>query len=382
MRALAEPACTGCYTQEANGITSMRQQFNRDLVAHAHLLDVTTADGECPSAQPGHLDLRFSNLCNFRCRTCGPAYSSQWYEDARVLDPEHARKVPKAVMTWTGSEFRPWLEPLVDRLETVVFAGGEPLLQEEQYVVLKLLLERKRTDVFLLYITNFSTQSLGGNDALALWAEFAHVRVHASLDGSGARGEYIRKGMKWEEILANRRRLRERCPHVGVCVSATVSIFNVLHLPDFHRELLASGCIDSLADLRLNLLQTPEHYCASVLPAPLREKARLGLLAHITWLRTQPRSDALDACIASFAGVAHVLEVEDRSELLPEFIRVTQMLDQLRRERLADALLGIGLAHILNVRCGAAAGVSRRRFLTVSAKIGKRPAPIGLSKGP
>ena len=28
-----------------------------------------------------YIDFRFSNLCNFKCRTCGPDLSSSWYED-------------------------------------------------------------------------------------------------------------------------------------------------------------------------------------------------------------------------------------------------------------------------------------------------------------
>ena len=30
-----------------------------------------------------YFDIRFSNICNFKCRTCGSAFSSQW--EARRL---------------------------------------------------------------------------------------------------------------------------------------------------------------------------------------------------------------------------------------------------------------------------------------------------------
>ena len=43
-----------------------------------------------------------------------------------------------------------------DDLEEIYFAGGEPMLMEEHYAILDLLLKHGKTDVKLRYATNFS----------------------------------------------------------------------------------------------------------------------------------------------------------------------------------------------------------------------------------
>ena len=48
------------------------------------------------------------------------------------------------------------LEPHLDFIENVYFAGGEPLMMKEHYNLLNELLRRGRKDVRLTYNTNFT----------------------------------------------------------------------------------------------------------------------------------------------------------------------------------------------------------------------------------
>ena len=73
--------CTKCYEQEQNGFFSMRNDANRN---YGHLIEEvnqTTEDGEHPEFKLRYWDIRFSNLCNFKCRSCGPIFSSNWFND-------------------------------------------------------------------------------------------------------------------------------------------------------------------------------------------------------------------------------------------------------------------------------------------------------------
>jgi hypothetical protein len=81
-------------------------------------------------------------------------------------------------------------------LEQIYFAGGEPLIMEEHYNVLKELVRLKRFDVRLQYNTNFSRLNLKDENVLDYWKLFNNVSIGASLDAMGPRAEYIRKGTK------------------------------------------------------------------------------------------------------------------------------------------------------------------------------------------
>jgi hypothetical protein len=73
--------CKKCYEQEQNGAFSMRNDSNRN---YGHLIkevENTQLDGTHPEFKLRYWDVRFSNLCNFSCRSCGPIFSSNWYND-------------------------------------------------------------------------------------------------------------------------------------------------------------------------------------------------------------------------------------------------------------------------------------------------------------
>ena len=42
----------------------------------------THEDGSVDGVNMTYMDIRFSNICNMRCRSCGPDLSSQWFNDA------------------------------------------------------------------------------------------------------------------------------------------------------------------------------------------------------------------------------------------------------------------------------------------------------------
>ena len=44
-----------------------------------------------------YLDTRFSNLCNLKCRMCGPGLSSSWYEDYVAIDGKQGEKVIRTI---------------------------------------------------------------------------------------------------------------------------------------------------------------------------------------------------------------------------------------------------------------------------------------------
>ncbi len=318
--------CSRCFENEQAGFWSVRQEKNSFLSRHRSRERLTAPDGTLPRLPVPFLDIRFSNVCNLRCRTCDTTQSSAWMADTRALGlPNEEVGTRRSYDDWDIL----WrqLQPLLEGgLEEIVFAGGEPLIMEEHYQILDFLLSRGLRDVCLNYITNFSTLRFQGRDMIDLWSRFRDVKIVASLDGSGRRGEYLRKGLSWDAVVANREEMLRRCPDISFGISATLSIFNALHLPDFHREWVEKGYVDRNA-FAINMLVSPSIYSMQILPAAWKERVLESYRRH--------RESFLDAGglpAHDFAAAARFMEAQDRSELLPEFVAMTRRLDRRRGE--------------------------------------------------
>ena len=324
------PACARCYEQEASGFFSGRKSANKHHGHHVNKL-------ESNPFELTYWDIRFSNLCNLKCRSCGHIFSSQWYQDqAKLAGPEW--KLNNSVLNYAGrdpEDMFTQLEPHLDYVEQVYFAGGEPLLMEEHYRILEELLRRGRTDVRLIYNTNFTHTDLKGRSVFEYWRQFDSVAVGASLDASGARGEYIRKGTVWSTVEQNRRLMLATCPEVDFYISPTLSIMNAMHLPDFHREWADAGLIRP-QDLNVNILQDPPFYRIDIAPAEYKAVLTQKYYDHITWLKSV--GDPLGRATQGFESAITFLNATDNTQLLDSFWRRTHELDDIRTESWSRAL--------------------------------------------
>lgn len=319
--------CTKCYEQEQSGFVSMRNSTNKNFGHHIELVDATKSDGTVEDFKLRYYDIRFSNLCNFTCRTCGGWFSSSWYAEEEALYGK--RSYPK-IMFAGRTELDMWeqLVPHIPYLEQVYFAGGEPMMMEEHYRILEELVKREMFDVKLIYNTNFSRLNLKNSNVLDYWKLFNNVSVGASLDAMGSRAEYIRKGTKWDQIERNRELMIDACPGTDFYVSSTVSLYNVHHLPDFHRDWVNKGFIRA-QDWNINILQGPERDRIDVLPDDIKHQVRDKIQEHIQWLAPQ---DHLKRAVSGYEGIINFMYQYSKTHLLNEFFRVNDTHDAYRKE--------------------------------------------------
>jgi radical SAM protein with 4Fe4S-binding SPASM domain len=322
-------ACTRCYEQEESGFFSGRKSANKHHGHHVKKVADTPFEMT-------YWDIRFSNLCNLKCRSCGHIFSSQWYQDqAKLAGPEW--KSTHTVLNIAGrNETDMWsqLEPHLDYVEQIYFAGGEPLLMEEHYRILDELVKRQRFDVRLIYNTNFTHTDLKGRSVFEYWKLFQSVAVGASLDDMGARGEYIRKGTEWAVVEQNRQDMIATCPGVDFYISPTLSIMNALHLPDFHRDWVEQGLIKA-QDLNVNILQDPAHYRIDIAPAEYKKILQHKYEQHLEWLRPQ---DSLQRATQGFESAITFMNATDNTNLIDTFWRKTHELDDIRNENILSVI--------------------------------------------
>jgi len=332
--------CQKCYDKEAHGVYTMRNSYNKNFGHHIkEVLPATQADGTLDIFKFRYYDIRFSNLCNMKCRTCGDTFSSLWADENRKRFNWAGKNnvAIDAKVLYSGRTETDMMEQLDDHIpyvEQIYFAGGEPLLMPEHYKIIKTLIDAKRFEVKIVYNTNFMKLEYGKRNILEDWKLFDSVSVGASLDMYGARGEYMRKGTKWDTIVRNREHMLEVCPNVDFYLSPTVGLFNVLKICEFHKGWVDRGLIKA-SDFHVNLLYTPTDRCANVLPPALKEEAREKITNHIAWIRTQGHN-AIDRCIPEFEGLLTMMNDADRTDLIPEFYRINDPLDEWRDEKFDD----------------------------------------------
>ena len=321
--------CGDCYEQEAAGFASMRNNSNKSFGHHIDLIDQTLPDGSLPDMRLHYWDVRFSNICNLKCRSCGSIFSSRWYDDD--------------VKIW-GKELRPrvsfagrheedvWeqMQEHVPHLDQIYFAGGEPLIMEEHNRILKLLIEKGNTRVRLIYNTNLTELKFKKESVLDLWKHFPTVCVAASLDDMGDRASIIRSGTDWTRVEQNIRDLKRECPHIDFMISPTLSIMNIWNFVPFHRYMVESGFIRA-QDFNLNILQGPDYYRIDMLPMPIKLEFKQQFEQHIEWLQDK---DTIQRAIGGFQGAIAFMMATDNSHLLPDFWNTVNDLDWSRNEDL------------------------------------------------
>ena len=299
--------CWKCFDRESGERFSMRHAINRDFsnripedVSHG------ITEPELP-AMPVKFDIRFSNVCNFRCRTCWHGSSSKWFADGTriglTVGPTAEIRSFDSVEAATDQ-----LAPALPALEELYFAGGEPLITNEHYALLNMLVARGLTGVRLSYNTNLSMLEHRGNSVLALWNRFPDVWVSASVDAAGEQGELIRKDFRWERFVRNIQELRSTCPHIKLKYRVTVSALNIFYLTDLF-DALIERCGASPAEIDLHCLQEPGFYSIRVLTPRLKRSLGRSFQAYGRSLKRRTSADDAEKLATQMANVRrHMLE--------------------------------------------------------------------------
>ena len=209
------PECEVCNDRLLN--TSVYRDYFGHLFGGRldQIWNSTDPDGST-SMRPVSWDYRFSNLCNFKCRTCGDMLSSAWESEQKThnmvnwADPKNnwmRNDIRGAIQSFQQDQVEAEFSHAVEQhlVEEVYWVGGEPLMYEQHWRYMQRIIELgDGKNVYARYNTNLSRVNYRGID---LYRDIlAHIRdwqICASLDGTGATGEYIRTGLDYSAFLSN-----------------------------------------------------------------------------------------------------------------------------------------------------------------------------------
>lgn len=217
--------CEVCNDKLLN--TSVYRSYFDSLFGHKYneAMEKTAEDGST-TMLPVSWDYRFSNLCNFKCRMCGDMLSSAWETEQRQhnminwhnpknnwMKPEVKQQIVEFQDTQIEAEFSQAVEE--HRVEEVYWVGGEPLMYEQHWRYMKRIIDLgDGPNVYARYNTNLSRVNYKGIDLYNdILVNIRDWQICASIDGTGAIGEYIRTGLDYNQWLGNFRRGTEIQTH-------------------------------------------------------------------------------------------------------------------------------------------------------------------------
>lgn len=266
--------CSLCFNREEAGIKSGRIIGNEKyLDAAKDEILATNDDGSIDNFVCRSTDLRFSNICNLRCRTCSLAYSSSWFDETVKLDPNN--KIEKFIRANVYNK----LDGFLDSVDYMYWAGGEPLLESQHFKVLNDLISNGTAkNISLAYNTNLTTVTYKKNHISEWWNHFKNVNISASIDAIGNEGEYIRTDSKWNIIKQNFNDLKFNYKNLSITPSVTLSILNFHNYPKFIKWCVDNDWIDNNTPLHLNILTNPDVFSLKYLPISEKEKFEESLL--------------------------------------------------------------------------------------------------------
>lgn len=285
--------CRSCWDREKAGLTAnqVRAYANlKGLETIYEALEHTDETGYVNKFLPTWVDILWTRDCNFSCVTCNPASSTsiekKYLKEFKIL---HDKELDDEFHKFTNNpeEITKFIINHSDTINFLHFAGGEPFLQQETFVLLdKLLALGLDKNIVLHFHTNGSIlHTFKGVDIvekyLKPWKQ--KCKITLSHDHFGIRGEYIRYGYDEKKWLKNYNRFIDA--GIEVQIQTTLSIFNIMTINE-----LVNWYQDNLLGTWLNnfsLAQYPQSISFGQinLHEPSRIKAENNLLEACKYLQ-------------------------------------------------------------------------------------------------
>ncbi len=335
--------CERCFLIEDSGLLSPRKTHNYFFNSSVNeLISQTNPEtGHNDKFVLKYWDFRWSNLCNFKCRMCGVFSSSKWFEDDAALFGTNLEIEGNGVVNFNSDskeDIMSYVDKHINDVEEIYFAGGEPLIMDEHYIILEKLIAAGRTNVRIRYNTNFSHIKFKKWDLHGLWSHFLNdpngrIFLFASLDAVGKLAEVVRNGTKWNAVYENIKSCIDR--KMEVHISPTISILNIFYINELIDMAIEIGVDPNTVSLN-NLLTSPVWYDIRILPENLKIELIKKLNDYSLSIRNpQVRSivkNAIDAWMKHMNSPFDA-DIEDARRHL---VRSTYILDERRDEKFLE----------------------------------------------
>jgi organic radical activating enzyme len=256
--------CKVCYNMENRDSESYRQKANNIYEKEYGLKveDLIVDIKEDGYLNPNFikLDIRPSNICNFKCRTCSSEYSTRWIEEEREYNLSNGRDFDESMYKTIEKSYGISDNSIIN-LKEIYIAGGESLYMTEMYKFLEGIKDKSK--ITLHIHTNLSLLKFKKYDIFELLKDFNTVNFFISCDGIGEIGEYIRTGFNWETFTKNVDKLlimEDVYPNFKHNFHFTSSILNIFHFFEFLEEMKKRKYVKTDSQIQFYPVRWPTYF--------------------------------------------------------------------------------------------------------------------------
>jgi MoaA/NifB/PqqE/SkfB family radical SAM enzyme len=332
------PHCSSCYMHENNGFFSRRQYVNEFFPQKTAFEDrfrdrLVDRNDPLTAKSPIYFDLRIGNICNLKCRMCGPESSSQIEKDKVALDWHSYHKGFQV-----GANVGDWPEAinLLDNLKAfcvdavrLEVIGGEPTLNDGQLELLQFFVDKGvASEIELLVISNLTNTR---ERAFELFSKFRDPSIWASLDGTGRVYDYIRFPGKWDAVARNIKIVQQNYPKILLDAAPALQAYNILDICDLFDWCLENGVVCRIH----NMVYFPSYLNICVLPMEAREIAAKKLER---WVEAHHTSDDYKGSVQRIVSYLRDESRKASDADIDNFVRYTNALDQSRNQDIRASL--------------------------------------------
>ena len=254
--------CDYCWRAEDSNkdknIFSDRITKSSEDWALPHLDSIKNKTGQ-EDVNPSYVEVSFSNVCNFKCSYCSPEVSSKWMEEIKQSGPyptstnfnnldnvllQNKMPIPHKEYNPYVEAFWKWWPELYPSLKVFRITGGEPLMTKDTFKVLDYIIENPNPELELNVNSNLCVpkklldQFIEKANRITSEGLVKEIKVYTSCEAHGARAEYIRNGLNYNEWYDNCHRVLSEIHDSKLTNMATYNAMSVTSYKQFMDDFL------------------------------------------------------------------------------------------------------------------------------------------------
>lgn len=280
--------CTKCYNQEKYGSVSRRhnqnqksvifkkENFKESVVQSPHYKNFlySKENQGLTNNLPLDLHIDLGNYCNLACKMCwAPASSRIAVQEVKWGD-ENAKTFLNNDWTKDQQIWDRFLNEIVniENLQIVHFMGGETLLSPRFNDFLDFMIDKKRFDLQLQFVSNGTVYNPGIVEKLK---KFKRVGFEISIETLTDHNAYARQGTNTEEVISNIKKYSENTnnSNVNLILRTAVSALTIGNYPT-----LLQFALDNKLFLKTDPVVGPLFMNPKIIPNRIKEQYKIKYL--------------------------------------------------------------------------------------------------------
>lgn len=272
--------CTGCYHAEEHSGTSRRVRCNQKSAiftktnffesyeqspGYSKFTRSHTHNGEY-DGMPIDIHLDFGNHCNLTCKMCSPSASSSIASQYVKWGIKDAAQYVGTDWTRDDAVWNKVLNELVEipNLYNIHLMGGETLISPRFEQFVDFLIEKKKFDLMISFVTN---GTLFNQELLTKLKKFKRVGIELSIECITEHNQYQRQGTDTALVLKNINRYLENCDGEKITLTLRPAI-GLLTVGYYHT--LLRYCLENNIIAKSQMVFDPAYFDPRILPEDIK----------------------------------------------------------------------------------------------------------------